>query len=66
MRLWPRRKKPETITVHLVEWPSGREQGTAVVATDRDCAVYIYPFGTPHYHAGSYTLRIIGKAEGEE
>lgn len=49
------------VTVHLVEYPTGREQGTAYVLPKpgEHCAVFIYEFGCRHYISGSYTTEII-------
>lgn len=52
------RTRPSTVVVHVVEWPSGREQGRYYVPTDRDSAIYAYPAGVDHYIDGVYSLSI--------
>lgn len=56
----PNGKWPGRITIHVVEYPSGVEQGVYYAEPDEDCAIWVYPLGeTRHYIAGAHHLSII-------
>lgn len=50
--------EPGEVLVHVVEWPSGREQGYYFVPTDRDSAIYAYPHGVDYYIDAARDLSI--------